>query len=967
MKLVTRGIALVAALMCLVSVMPLSAAAETDTAADTATAPATDAAVTTGANDDGSVIDYDAYLQSANFALATDTVTVTGDGFVADQSNGTTAKQDDTYGTVYQLDDGGTATYKITAPKDGAYTIAVLFGNILDTAETYDIAVKVDGAYPFAGCDKLQLNALWEDDGGIRELANGDQVNPAQKQVEGFVSQELYDIGGIVRGAYQFYLTAGEHTIAVTANGRALLIAGVELGIPEDIKTYDEVAAGYGSYEKYTGDQIVIEAENSTYRNAYSLTAKSDNGVAGVSPSNPEISLINHIGGTGWSTAGQEITWFFDAPYSGLYKVGFAYKQDTVTNGDTYRWLKIDGKTPFMEATEIAFPYEVGWTFKEMQVVRDGQSEDLLIYLEEGPHTVSMTVSLADVAEVFARLEKVVNSLGALYLDIVMITSESPDPQRDYELHKSIPGFEETLKTNYEELTKLAEEIGDTLQVNGELQGAARNMARICKAMTDSLYEAHLQLSSYYSAHQTLSAWLYDIRKMDLSIDQIIFAAPDKEFDTPQVSWWTNTMFAVRRFINSFVDGSSTIISGSDTSKPTLKIWVNWGRDQVRVLNTLIQDTFDAANVKVEQVNASLVQGVISGNSPDLYLHMARTEPVNLAMRGVLYDLRNFDDFEEVLDRFHEDAEIPYEYRDGCYAIPDTQGFDVMFYRTDILEQLGIDINEITTWEKFRNAMGILQRNNMNVYLPYGKNTLSAYPTLLLQKGGSIYTEDKKATNFRSPEGIAAFTEWTDYYTKYSLDQEANFMQKFRVGTMPLGITSYSSYLTYKQAAPEINGKWKITTVPGTVQEDGSINNVVNGNGTACAIMATSQEKEAAWEFVKWWTSSEVQYRYSAEVEAILGETGRVMTANMDAVTRLAWDPDALKVILKQWDNVIEIEEVPGSYYVGRSVDQAFWATKNGESSSKEAIIDWADICDKEIERKYAEYANVDPDWRSKQ
>ncbi len=959
MKLVTRGIALVAALMCLFSVMPLSAVAETGTTGTQSTA-----ATTTGA-DDGGVIDYTEYLKSASYALATEAIKVTGEGYAADLSTAVTPQQDAKYGTVYKLDDGSAVTYKVNVPKNGAYTIAVLFGNLLDTAETYDIAVKVDGAYPFAGCDKLQLNAIWEDDGGVRELANGDQVNPAQKQVEGFIKQELYDVGGIALGAYRFYLAAGEHTVTVEASGRSLLVAGIELGIPEQLKSYDEVSAGYGSYEKYDGDQIVIEAENSTYRNSYSLTAKSDNGVASVSPSDPEISLINHIGGTGWSQAGQEITWSFTAPKSGLYKVGFAYKQDTVTNGDTYRWMKIDGKTPFTEATEIAFPYEVGWRFKELQLVKDGQSEDMLVYLSEGPHTVSMTVSLADVAEVFSRLEKVVNSLGALYLDIVMITSESPDPQRDYELHLQIPGFEETLKTNYEELTKLAEEIGDTLQVNGELQGAARNMARICKAMTDSLYEAHLQLSTFYSAHQTLSAWLYDIRKMNLSIDQIIFAAPDKEFVTPQVSWWKNTMFAVRRFINSFVDGSSTIISGDDTSKPTLKIWVNWGRDQVRVLNTLIQDTFDVANVKVEQVNASLVQGVISGNSPDLYLHMGRSEPVNLAMRGVLYDLRNFDDFEEVLTRFHEDAEIPYEYRDGCYAIPDTQGFDVMFYRTDILEELNIEVP--TTWDEFKNAMGILQRNNMNVYLPYGKNTLSAYPTLLLQKGGSIYTEDKTATAFRTPVGIAAFTEWTDYYTKYSLDQEANFMQKFRVGTMPIGIASYSSYLTYKQAAPEINGKWKIATVPGTVQEDGTVNNVVNGNGSACAIMATSKEKEAAWEFVKWWTSSDTQYRYSAEVEAILGETGRVMTATTDAVSRLAWDPDALKVILKQWDNVIEIEEVPGSYYVGRSVDQAFWATKNGESSSKEAIIDWSDICDKEIERKYAEYADVDPDWRSKQ
>ena len=102
--------------------------------------------------------------------------------------------------------------------------------------------------------------------------------------------------------------------------------------------------------------------------------------------------------------------------------------------------------------------------------------------------------------------------------------------------------------------------------------------------------------------------------------------------------------FALMRYANSYTVSSTSVLSSDDESLPTIKIWVNWGRDQVKVLNTLIQDSFtpqNNVNVLVEQVNATLVQGVISGNSPDLYLHMARTEPVNLAMRGVLYDLKN--------------------------------------------------------------------------------------------------------------------------------------------------------------------------------------------------------------------------------------------------------------------------------------------------------------------------------------
>ena len=142
------------------------------------------------------------------------------------------------------------------------------------------------------------------------------------------------------------------------------------------------------------------------------------------------------------------------------------------------------------------------------------------------------------------------------------------------------------------------------------------------------------------------------------------------------------------------------------------------------------------------------------------------------------------------------------------------------------------------------------------------------------------------------------------------------------------------------------------------LSEDGKINNTCSGSGTGCVIMKSSKNKEAAWEFLKWWVSADTQYKYSSEVEAVLGETGRIATSNVQALSRLSWDEDALSVINSQWKKVNEIPEVPGSYFVARSIDQAFWATKNGKKSSKEAIMDWAEICNKEVERKIAEYAD---------
>ncbi len=905
--------------------------------------------------------------QNSNMSYPDKPILLTYKDINREKTDVQSVKADKEYGNVLHLKKECYAEYSFNVPKTAAYTVALIFDDIKSTAESYEFLFEVDGKAPFADGEPLIVNTLWIDDGGIRTLPSGDQVNSAQKHKEGFKKRLLTDESGINLMPYTLILTAGRHTVTLTAKGTEFLLAGIELGIPENISSYSEVSADYASYKKYDGKQIVIEAESPLYKTAFSLTAKSDTSTPSISPNSADKALINYIGGSAWSNTGNEIAWEFEVPENGLYKMGISFKQNEVNNGQVYRWLKIDGKTPFEEASRIAFDYSTKWKFKSFS---DENGNDYLIYLTKGKHTLSLDVTLSDVSEVFERLYKIVEVISSNYLDMIMITGESPDANRNYQLSKQIPDFEKTLNSISDDIAALSADIENGLKVNGELDGALKNMRRIVNEMLKSLYNSHTQIPSYYSAYQTLSAWLYDIKNMALSLDQIIFAAPDREYDAPTAGFFEKIRFALLRFASSYTNENNSVISSGEEDAPTIKLWVNWGRDQVKVLNTLIQDTFVAENkinVKIEQVNASLVQGVVSGNSPDLYLHMARTEPVNLAMRGVLYDLKNFDDFEDTLCNFQSGAEQPYIYKDGCYALPDTQSFYVMFYRTDILNELGIKVPK--TWDDFISATGMLQRNKLNSYLPYVKITaattvntgaggLSIFPTLLLQSGGKLYNAAQNKTELSSHESITAFKFWTDFYTRYSLEPDANFTQKFRVGTAPIGIMTYTAYLTWKEAAPEIKGKWTIAEIPGMIAENGKMNNVCSGSGTGCAIMKSSKQKEAAWDFLKWWVSADTQYMYSAELEAVLGETGRVATSNIEALSRLSWDEDVLSVINSQWKNVEEIPEVPGSYFVSRSIDQAFWAAKNGEKSPKEAIMDWADICNKEVARKIAEYAD---------
>ncbi len=854
-------------------------------------------------------------------------------------------------------------TVEISVAKAGKYNIELEYTPLVDSAKRIDYQLKIDGVNPFEENKEFYLPVLYKDSGKIRKLSTGDEVAPKQKTVLQKTFSYVFDATGVEIEPYKFSLCAGNHSITIKNIGDRFIVNSADFKAPQEYISYKDYIKENNA-DDYRGKSIVIEAEKSSLRNDYSLIAKSDNTDINITPFSATNSKVNYIGGTSWSSPSQEITWDFDVKKDGFYKIGFNYKQNTVINGSVYRMLKIDGKAPFAEANEVGFSYDTKWQYKEFG---ENDKNPYKIYLSKGKHTLSLSVTLADIAELYKKLDNIVSKIGDMYLDIVMITGETPDSNRDYELYKQIPDFEKKLNSYYNELNVLEKSLEANKSVNGELSGAVKNMSRVCEQMKDNRYKSHLYLSTYYSYYQTLSAWMFDIKNMALSIDKIILSSPGNEKAHKEPNFFKKTWFSIQRFFLSFTMNYSGI--SEDENADSIKLWVNWGRDQVKVLNTLIQEDFTpetGIKVRVEQVNASLVQGVISNNSPDVYLHLARTEPVNLAMRGVLYNLSNFDDCDEVLKNFMPGSEIPYIYHGDLYALPDTQGFNVMFVRDDIFNELGIKVP--TTWDDFLSATSIVQRKNMNSYLPYvriisattvntGAGGLSIFPTMLIQNGQDLYNKDLNATNLSSELSVKIFKFWTDFYTKYKLKQDVNFYQRFRVGTIPIGVAPYSNYQIFSVAAPEIAGKWSVHLIPGTQRQDGTVDYSGAGSGTGCSIMNSSKNKKAAWEFLKWWVSEDTQYNYSYNCEAILGESGRVMTSNVKALSKLSWDKDGIKTILKQWENVKEIPEVPGSYYVSRSIDQAFWAVYNETSAEKKAITTWARTSDSEIKRKIKEYS----------
>lgn len=908
---------------------------------------------------------YSAYLtQLDGTAYATETVSLSGGDFSGEQGSG--AKVQDYAGAsnvLYWESGKGTVTYQVDVPVSAFYNISLSYRPLEDNLSAVEFGIMVDGAYPYSDLEGVSFPAVWANE--TEEFASdkrGNQLTPAQVMKDGMFHKAAMDNTGVQTEPYLIGLSAGRHTVTLVGCGNAAAIASVNLIPPEDEPTYKELSKTYeNSGSNKDAEPIVLQGENATDKTSRSLTPRSDTISANVTPANSKNKLLNHIGGSSWEYVGDSISWNFNVTKAGYYKLGFKYKQSVSINRSSYRWLTVDGKTPFEEAREIDFEYSNSWQLKEF-AGKDG--DPYLIWLDEGDHTITMEAVLGETAAGYYRdLQAISDELNDIYLDIVKITSTSPDISRDYELFRQIPDLNDRLTENRDALNKL---IDTMLEAEGgstsEIVGAMRNMVRVMKNMLNNPYLAQQYITNFFSCFSTLTSCVYDMAKMPLAIDELYVVAEANDFPSDKVSFFKTLGFRIGGFLYSFSDEYKA--TTKDETEDSITVWVAFGRDQASVLEAMIREGFTAEtgiNVNLKVVTSSLVHGIVSGKYPDVRLSDSRSEPVNLGMRGALCDLTQFEDFEEVLTRFQDGAEEPYCFRDACYGLPDTQSYFVMFYRTDILKKLGVEVPN--TWDEFKRAMATIQRSNMDVYIPYtqitaettvnaGIGSLHLFPTLMLQSGLSLYNDTKTESTLSDAATIEVFDTWTKFYNDYKVVKQADFYNRFRTGTMPMGIAGYTTYFNFTEMAPEIQGKWAIDTVPGN--EDGS--NSVSGGGSASVILEKSEKKEESWEFLKWWTSADVQAEYSRRVESILGLIGRVATSNVDAFKQLEWENDAREVLLEQWSRVVEIPEVPGSYYLSRSVDQAYWQVINGESNSVDALTHWAKSTNDEIERKYQEY-----------
>lgn len=863
-----------------------------------------------------------------------------------------------------RIEEGKTGEFSLEVKQSGLYRIRL--GYYLFPTKEKDgmLSLKIDGEVPFAEADRVSVNRIWVDSsaGNIERDQQGNDIRPTQMQQPQWTQTVLADIDGYYSDPYAFYFDAGVHTVTLTSTTGDFAVDSVEIFNEDTVPAYAQVreqykAAGYTQAPAY---QELIRAELPIRKSSSMLYPLYDRSSPATQPSHYSRIRLNTIGGSNWGTAGQWIEWKITVPHDGLYTLSFKARQNLVEGLNSYRVLSIDGKVPFAEAKEIAFAYSVGWYMLTLSA--DGDPCE--IYLTEGEHTLRLTANAGPMAAVVRDLENDVFLLNQMYRNIIMVTGVDPDIYRTFEMEKEMPGITQEMEQIVDRLADLSKRVRSICGEGGSQASIVDQVEAALRKMLKNINRLPNQLGAFNDHIESLGTLLQTMRSQPVELDYLVLSSQNALPDV-DAGFFEKLVYNTKSFFASFVEDYSSLATTDDARAIT--VWVSSGRDQAQIIKKLMDDRFTAQygiNVNLSLVTDSLINAILAGQGPDVALMVDQTTPVNLAMRGALQDLSVFDNCDQVLDRFQASAVEPFRYQGGVYALPNTQDFDMLFYRKDILDELMLKVPD--TWEEFYQVLAILQKHNLTVGVPETNTVnlgissgITTFNKFLLQNGGEYYNADHTKTLFDTTVSYQAFTRWTELYTKYGLDREFNFYNRFRSGEMPLGIQPYSMYNQLTQAAPEIRGLWGFTVIPGTLKEDGTVDRSDSSTITGCVMLRDAVDPQTAWKLMDWWSGSDTQAQYGNELEATMGVAARYAVANTEAFASLNWTEEEQAVLKEQWNNVVGIPEIPGSYFVSRCLTNAFRNVLSGTTTPIKSINTYNKDINAEITRKRKEF-NLD-------
>ena len=926
------------------------------------------------------------------------------DGTVYDAENTDAAVSTGTYGGHEGLytPDTGSVSWKVNIPEDGRYTILIEYYAVEAKNSAVGRILKINGEIPFSEAryltmSKAYANAYTEESkytftnkkGSYDRYFNvdiyGNEIRTTSGQSPNWRNYEFRDADGFSTDPFEVVLHKGENVITLVAESEPVVIKSITLCAPKDRESYADYLESYKDKTAGTG-KVTIEAEMPVATSSQTIYAIEDRTSPANRPSSTEVMLLNTIGGDKWQIAGQWVRYKLTVDKSGMYEIAARFKQNVNDGMYSARILHIyseglekgeDGYyngIPYAEATQISFGYSDEWQSGVVGYYdENNKHHNLSFYFEEGvTYYIEFEVALGNMGEVVSRVQKSLEAINQAYLDIIKLTGTSPDNYRDYGFYRVMPETMIQMVIQSRELNEIAALLEKITGEKGSNSSTLVKVASLLDEMATDEDEVARNLDRLKSYIGTLGTWLSTAKTQPLQLDYLVvqgagLAEQDPKNNLPKADGNFLQKFAheISSFIQSFFRdynhmGAIEEITDKDE---TVEVWLAYGRDQSQVIRNLINNYFTpetgiTVNLKLV-AGGTLLPSILAGTGPDCYIGIGQGDIINYAIRGAVMPVEDCEGFEEFALNpetrdFNEaamqvlgiaDAAGDYHY----YGLPETQTFEMMFVRTDVLANLDLEIPR--TWGDLLESLPTLQANNMEIGLTTETNMY------IYQRGGTLFADDGMRINLDSNVALEAFTYMCNLFTMYSFPYKFDASNRFRTGEMPIIIGSYTGvYNTLVVFATEIRGSWQFFPLPGIEDENGNINNCSVSSNSAIAMINGCSNIEDTWTFMKWHSGEECQAMYANEMVAILGDSAKHATANIKAIDDLTWTQDELKEIKKQMNNLASVPNYPGAYIVSRYTNFAFLAAYNDMKDPAESLLSYINTINKEISRKRDEF-----------
>lgn len=356
--------------------------------------------------------------------------------------------------------------------------------------------------------------------------------------------------------------------------------------------------------------------------------------------------------------------------------------------------------------------------------------------------------------------------------------------------------------------------------------------------------------------------------------------------------------------------------------------------------------TLEVTSFAEEQARDRTLLALESGSSEfDVFMSLKSREGQQYADAGHYEDLKPYVeqapdsyDFEDLAAGPVEGETIGGELT----GIPIIVEGPVMFYRRDLFEEYGLEVPE-TIEELIEVATAIGEQSNGEITPVTLRGLPSALPYTFgpfFHGQGIEWTDEDGQLNFDSPEAVKAIEQYATLGRDFGPDGVGNF-----------SFTQSSALFAQGQAAIEIESSNELATITdpdgSRVTEHVGVAPIPGAEGGkrvptvlawGISMSSYSENKDAAWEFIQWATSPEMQLKLALDGIA----SPRTSTAEapeyqetLDSETRQQWQ-QALSVVIDEGSSQVappgkaqpEIREFMGT---------AISAVMLGQSSAEDA------------------------------